>query len=420
LSFKDVRQKGFHKRIKLDEALDKGIKSFNMVRFEKIPVLNTSILNRILREDIYSKRDIPPFDRSAVDGYAIKAEDTFGVSEDSPLKLRIVEEVEIGQKPLKEVTNNTAIHISTGGVIPQGANAVVMIENTKPISESEILVFSTIHPRKNIANKGEDYKTNKLLFKSGHKFRSIDRSYILASGNEKIKVSKVPKIGIIIVGDELVNPSISLEIGQIPEINSYSISDLCINEGWSPVTIGKVNDDKKLLLELIKEHNDKYDVLLIGGGTSVGKKDIVPIVLNELGEILFHGLAIRPGGPVLCSKIMKKPVFGLPGFPTATIIAFLSVVKPIIYNYLGYTEKIPSFRIPAKISRNVGSKLGMLDFLRVNLTEDSAGNYIAEPVQISGSGRLSNIIQSNGIVRIGENKEGLKEGDKVYVELIFQ
>ncbi|OLS23847.1 MAG: Molybdopterin molybdenumtransferase [Candidatus Heimdallarchaeota archaeon LC_3] len=417
MKFKDVREKGFRERIKLSNAIKLGEISFEIHPLERINITNNTINKRILRENIYSQRDIPPFDRSAVDGYAVKAENTYAASENSPVRLKIIEEIQIGQIANNAISDNAAIQIPTGGVVPKGANSIIMVEDTSRISDTELLIFDKVHPNRNISKKGEDYLKNKLLFKPNYKLRSVDRSILLASGITEINVTKKLNIGIIILGDELIEPWIFLEPGKIPEVNSISLFDLCMNEGWNPKIIGIFNDNYEIITQTIKESIKKYDIIFVSGSTSVGKKDFIPIILNDLGNIIFHGVAMRPGSPVLCAKLSNKIIFGLPGFPTACIIAFLFIIRPILNYYSGFNPNDDLIKIPAKISRNVGSKLGTIDFLRVKLTKDTNDHYLAVPIQISGSGRLSNITESDGIIRIYENSEGLKEGDNVLVEL---
>ena len=216
-------------------------------------------------------------------------------------------------------------------------------------------------------------------------------------------------------GDELVDPWKSIEPGKIPEVNSFNLFDLCQDERWNPKILGIVKDQEDNLRETIQKAINEFDIVLINAGTSVGKKDFVPVILHELGEIIFHGLSMRPGGPVLCANVNNKIVFGIPGFPTASIVAFRFIIKPIIQSLTKLNKEKLNLTVPAIIARNVGSKVGRLDFLRVKLERDNDKNFIAVPIQIGGSGILKNIVDADGFIEIPESSEGLKEGDRVEV-----
>jgi molybdenum cofactor synthesis domain-containing protein len=333
--------------------------------------------------------------------------------------LQVIGKLNIGEVSNLSVENGTVIQIPTGGVVPNGANAVIMVEDTRKITEDSefIEIINVLHPGKNISKQGEDIQKGELLFESGHKLRSVDRGYLLSAGIKEIKVTCPPTVAIITTGDELVAPWDEIPLGKIPDINSVNLADMCCDEGWNPEIIGIIKDIKQELESTIKDCVKQYDVVLINGGTSVGKKDFVPVILDELGEVLFHGLAMRPGSPVMCAKIDNKVVFGVPGFPTATIIAFQFVIKPILLSLMGVDDPNPLRTIEAKISRNVGSKLGRLDYLRVNIVRSKNGGYDAVPIQIGGSGVLQNIVKANGFIPIPESSEGLKKGDNVEVIL---
>ncbi len=415
--FDDVRMKGFSKNMKVQEAIDLAVKKLEPLPIITLFLKETSIQNYILKETIYAKRTSPPFDRSAVDGYAIRAEDSFSASESNPMLVKVVDSINMGVSPLKKVEKGFAVQVPTGGVIPDGANAVIMIEDTNKIDNDYLELYAVLPPGKNISKKGEDIKEGEMLFETGHKLRSVDRGFLLSAGITEIKVSKLPTIAIIVTGDELTEPWNFIAPGQIPEINSFNLFDLCLDENWKPIKVGIIKDNEEDLRNAIEKTIASYDVVFINAGTSVGKRDLAPVILHDLGDIIFHGLAMRPGGPVLCAKVDKKIVFGIPGFPTASIIAFRFIIRPIIRSLLGLSDHNSEKTVPAKISRNVSSKLGRMDFLRVKLVKYNIENYIAEPIQIGGSGILKNIIQADGFVIIPESSEGLKEGDLVEVVL---
>ena len=417
MSFDDVRMKGFSKNMKVQQAIELATTKFDLFQCEIRSLKDKPIQNYVLREDIYAKRSVPPFDRSAVDGFALKAEDTFSASETNPLLLKVLGTINIGYSTDLKVEKGTAIQVPTGGILPEGADAVIMVEDTNKLEDNYIEVTSVLHPRKNVSAKGEDVKQEQLMFQTGHKFRSVDRGFMLSAGITEVQVTKTPSIAIIVTGDELVEPWEDVPDGKIPETNSVNLFDLCKDERWKPTKVGIVKDEIDNLKKTIEKAVNEYDVVLINAGTSVGKKDFAPVILSELGDIVFHGLAMRPGGPVLCANVNNKIVFGIPGFPTATIIAFRFIIRPIISALMGLQEKGANRYVPATISRNVGSKIGRMDFLRVKLEKRIDGNYSAVPIQIGGSGILKNIVDADGFIIIPELSEGLKEGDKVEVQL---
>ena len=417
MNFDDVRLKGFSKNMKVQKAIDLAISNFKLFPEIDVALKDSTIQNLILRENVNAKRSSPPFDRSAVDGYAVKAEDTFSASESNPMLLKVIDSINIGVIPSKKIEKGSTIQVTTGGVIPDGANTVIMVEDTNKIDNDYIEVYTVLPPGKNVSKKGEDIKENELLFEAGHRFRSIDRGYLLSAGITEVKVTKSPKVAIIVTGDELVKPWQPITPGKIAEVNSFNLFDLCKDEGWEPVVMGMVKDQEQDLREIIQKTINKFDIVLINAGTSVGKKDYVPVILNELGTILFHGLSMRPGGPILCANINNKVVFGIPGFPTASIIAFRFVVIPIIQSLMGIKSQKRQTTVPATISRNVGSKVGRMDFLRVKIEKNENKNNIAVPISIGGSGILKNIVEADGFVIIPEFSEGLKKGDIVEVIL---
>ncbi|MFW9928971.1 MAG: gephyrin-like molybdotransferase Glp [Candidatus Thorarchaeota archaeon] len=417
MAFDDVRLKGFSKTLKVNDAIQSAINAFKLFSVDNISLKNTLIQNKILREDIYANRSIPPFNRSAVDGYAIKAEDTFSASESNPLLLKVVDKINIGEESKVALEKGCVIQIPTGGVIPPRADAVVMIEDTNKVSQGYIEVYSVLHPGKNVSKFGEDIKKDELIYQSGYKLRSIDRGFLLSAGINNINVCQTPSVAIIATGDELVEPWENITPGKIPEINTTNLFDLCIDEGWNPTVCGIFKDEKNELQKIIIDSLNKYDVILVNAGTSVGKKDYIPIILNEMGTILFHGVSMRPGSPIMCAKVQDKLIFGIPGFPTAAIISFRFIIVPIIRSLMGMKNPFSSTTVRAVLSRNVGSKLGRIDYLRVKLSMLENGEYQAIPIQIGGSGILKNIVEAHGFIPVPESSEGLKEGDIVDVVL---
>ncbi|MHA2113376.1 MAG: molybdopterin molybdotransferase MoeA, partial [Candidatus Hodarchaeales archaeon] len=306
------------------------------------------------------------------------------------------------------------------GILPEGANAVVMLEDTSILPEKNnyLEIYSSVYPGKNVSPCGEDFHNNTLLLEAGRRLKAVDRAFILSSGNRIIRVSSIPSIGIISTGSELSEAwNEELPIGKIPDVNSINLKELCQEEGWNAEIIGIIPDEEDSLNNAIVNAASHYDIVILSGGSSVGERDFIPLLLNNLGNLIFHGIAMRPGGPVCSAKVGNSIIFGLPGFPTATLISFYFLIRPIILSLLGMENYTP-LKIKAKISRNVGSKLGRLDFLRVKIKQEKSGEYFALPIQIGGSGILRSIVYGDGLIIISESSEGLKDGDIVDVIIL--
>ncbi|MFW9777428.1 MAG: gephyrin-like molybdotransferase Glp [Candidatus Heimdallarchaeota archaeon] len=421
MEFEDVRLKGFARRITVKQAINFCMASFPVFDPVVVSLKTASVTNRILRQDIRSLRPVPPFDRSAVDGYAVRANETWGASESNPITFEIIGEVEIGTLPGVKLEPGKVIQIPTGGMVPEDADAVVMVEDTNIIASEGnkpkiIEITKAIHPRKNLARAGEDLQADHLLLLKGRKLKAVDRAFLLSAGITKIDVSPIPSIAIFSTGNELVEAWHSeLPPGKVPDVNSVNLFEFCREEGWNPQIQGVIPDDKWKLKEALLKATQNFDVILLSGGSSVGKRDFTPPLLNELGKVIFHGIAMRPGGPVIAANISNKIVFGLPGFPAAALIAFRFIFRPVIFGLLGLDPSYTPITLEARITRNVGSKLGRLDFLRVILTKVDNGQLVAKPMEIGGSGLLRSIVHGNGICLIPETSEGLKEGDLVDV-----
>lgn len=417
MKFDDVRLKGFSKRIKLKKAINVCLNLFNRFPVEEVKLKNTSLSKRILAENIYAKRSIPPFDRSCMDGYAVRSADTIGASDNNPLLLEVIGELEIGEVPSVSVEPGTGIWIPTGGVMPDGADAVIMVEDTANIPEggNNIEIYASTHPGKNVAPAGEDIENNTLLFRVGRRLKPVDRAFLLSAGVSTIKTSLTPTIAILSTGNELVEAwSPEIDLGKIPDVNSINLYELCKEEEWKPQIKGIIFDDESALKKAIQQAATESNVVLISGGSSVGEKDFIPSILNELGNLVFHGIAMRPGGPICAAQIDKSIVFGLPGFPSATIITFQFIVRPVILSLMGIDQEYYSpLTVQVRVVRNVGSTLGRLEFLRVRIEKTKSGELLAIPIQIGGSGILRSIVDGNGIIPIIESSEGLKKDDIV-------
>ncbi|OQW99258.1 MAG: molybdopterin molybdenumtransferase MoeA [Desulfobacteraceae bacterium A6] len=386
------------------------------------PVVETELVllektpGRILAEEIVADIDLPGFSRSTMDGYAVRASSTFGASEENPAYLNVVGSIAMGESPSFSVEQGETARISTGGMLPKGADSVVMIEHTEILDENTIEAYKSTAPGQNVIEKGEDFAEGNIILRAGQKIRPQETGLLAAFGKEKVKVFKKPVIGIISTGDEVVPVSETPRPGQIRDINTYSLSGQVIEAGGIPLTFGIVQDDYKNLLACCMEALSESDMVLISGGSSVGTRDYTIEILSDLpdSEIIVHGISISPGKPTILSRSGKKPLWGLPGHVVSAMIVFAAVVKPFIEKISGFSsEQKNRFTLSARLSRNVSSAQGRTDYIRVRLTEKE-GVLWAEPI-LGKSGLINTMIKADGLIEIGKNVEGLEKGAEVRV-----
>lgn len=411
----DVRDKGFSKHVTVEKGLSDFLGYIQPLNKEKIKM--GVAVNRILAEDIFSERDIPHFDRAAMDGFAVRAEDTFGAGMDSPLLLKIKGKVEIGDKSTPNIGNNEAVRISTGAPIPEGSNAVVMIEYTHTRGD-KVEVYKAVTPFKNVSRTGEDVKKGDLILRKGIMLKPQDIGMAAALGRTEVKVMKKPVVSVLSTGNELIDPSAGKypSKGEIIDVNRYTVVSALKLLGCKVKDLGICRDDKKEIIGLLKKGLKDADMLIASGGTSVGEKDFLPEAVSELGDIIIHGVAIKPGMPVALSVVYDKPVILLPGFPVAALVAFYNFIPPILEKMLGGCVWQKSF-VKARLGRRIASNEGVKGFVRVTLKKTENG-YLAEPIRTSGSGILSSMVKAHGFAIIPEESEGVEKGDEVDILLL--
>ena len=410
----------FRKLISLDEAL-KTVLAYAKPAETEIEELGFGdALNRVLAEDVYSPADSPPFDRAAMDGYAIRAEDSFGASPNNPVLLRLIKSQSEKGKESRvegvEIGDGECFSIQTGMALPNGSNAVVMLEYTKERG-SELEIFKPVTPGKNVSFKGEDVKKGEEVLKGGKLLRAHDLGMLASLFKRSVKVYKRAKFGIMSTGDELLNPEEAEPYEgekRIADVNSYVLAGLT-EPIASSYRIGIVRDNYKEIKDTISRSLAKdCDGLLISGGSSVGKRDFIADAVEDSGELVFHGVAIRPGEPTGFGIVNNKPVFILPGYPVAAISAFELLVRPFLFAVHGVKQERK--KIFAVARKKIPSAVGRTDFVRVKLfCNENENEYFVEPIRVSGSGILSSMTKSDGFVVIEENKEGVEAGEKVEV-----
>ena len=380
--------------------------SFNC---ESETVRLSECLGRVLYSDIFSAEDIPSFNRSTVDGFAVKAADTYGSSESLPSQLEIIGEILMGEKAERALEDGQCIRISTGGMLPDGADSVVMVENTDCTFEEFCLIFKAVSPFENVTKKGDDFKNGQLILKKGTLLSSKHIGVLSALGICEVKVAKKIKVGIISTGDELVDISEAPENGKIRDINSHLLISLADEMGCLWTEYGIIKDTYEAILAAVEKASEENDIVLISGGSSAGVKDMTVKVISSLGSVHFHGIALKPGKPTIYGTVNGKAVFGLPGNPAAAFYVTLLTVKELINTLYGITT--PDKTAKYKISRNISSNHGREEVLSVKINGDKV-----EPVYTK-SAFVSALSQCDGYVIIDRNSEGLKENEDVTVHL---
>lgn len=407
--------KDFFKVTDPDKVLE-YVSLFQPVETEEISLEDTQW--RILAEDIIADADLPPFPRSTMDGYALQASSTFGASDENPAYLNMVGQIAMGESPPFSLKQGEAARISTGGMLPNGADSVIMIEHAETLDEKTIEIYKGIAPGHNIIEKGEDFRKGSIMLAKGRKIRPQETGLLAAFGKEKVRVYKKPVISIISTGDEVVPVSEIPLSGQIRDINSYTLSGQVRKAGGIPLAFGITKDNYKNLSDICRKAILQSDMVLISGGSSVGIRDFTIEVLSDLpdSEIIVHGISISPGKPTILARSGKKALWGLPGHVVSAMVVFTAVVKPFIEKISGniFWRKMPD--ISAKLTRNIASAHGRTDYIRVRLTEKE-GILWAEPV-LGKSGLINTMVKADGLIKIGKNTEGLEKG--TMVQVIFQ
>lgn len=372
-------------------------------------------LNRRLAEDVFAPEDLPPFTRSTVDGYAVRAKDTFGVSENMPGFLNVTGEIEMGKQAVLEIGPGLTAWVPTGGMLPRGADAVVMVEYTEQVGAQLITVNHPVTVGQNLINRGEDCAKGALLLRKGIRLRPAEIGLLAALGLTKIQVVKKAKVGIISTGDEIVRPEEVPAPGQIRDINTYTLAAQVVQNGGTPSCYGIVKDDADELTKVLARAVEENDLVLLSGGSSVGTRDMTAAVLAaSTPGIIFHGLAIKPGKPTIGAFVGTTPVFGLPGHPASALVVFRALVTPLLeWGSYRWAAENADFPVKAELSQSLASGPGREDYLRVKLT-GKGERLIAVPV-LGKSGLISTLTEADGLVRIPLAKEGLNGGSPVMV-----
>ena len=374
-------------------------------------------LGRVLAEDLTSPGSLPTFRRSTMDGFAVRAADTFGASEGLPAYLTVIDEVLMGRPAERDPRLGEAVRIATGGMLPNGADAVVMVEHTQDVDDSTIEVLRPVAPGEHVIQVGEDVNSGDHLLPAGHVLRPQDVGGLLALGIVDVTVAMRLRVGIISGGDEIVAPDAEPGPGQIRDVNSYTIAALVERAGHTPIRLGIVPDVYESLERVARDGLDQVDVLILSAGSSVSTRDMTAQVIASLGEpgVLVHGVSLKPGKPTILAMIGEKPVFGLPGNPVSCMVTFDLFVAPTLHKLAGRPAIDHRQSLAARLTRNVASAPGREDYFQVRV-EHRADGLWAEPI-FGKSNLIYTLVKADGMVRIDLDTSGLTEGQWVQVIL---
>jgi len=375
---------------------------------------------RVLAEDLYSAVDLPHFHRAAMDGYAVKAKDTFGASQSLPAYLKLAGVVEMGKEAAQPLATGEAIRISTGGMMPPESDAVVMVEYTDETSSGLVEIHRGVSPWQNVIQIGDDIKQGELVFKKGRRLRAHDLGALTGVGISSVAVYKQPRIALISTGDEIVDADTVPLPGQVRNINQHSLAGLIEECGGALKDWGVIRDDRAALQQAVGAALEWADVVLLSGGSSMGAKDIAleTILSFPDSEFIFHGISIAPGKPTIFAKACGKPILGLPGYPVSALVIFDLFAAPLIRRLGGESmDALGRFTktVKAKLKTNIASQIGREDYVRVTL-DGTPDQLMATPLP-SKSGAIFTLVKADGMVRIEMNQDGLEQGEEVEVIL---
>ncbi|MFH0924707.1 MAG: gephyrin-like molybdotransferase Glp [bacterium] len=388
--------------------------SFPVINTEEIPLLEG--YNRILAEDVTSTTNIPDFDRSIVDGYAVLAKDTDNASETNPLYFELIGEVLMGEKTDISLGNGLTARVATGGMLPINADAVVMTEYTQDIGNGKIEINRPISKLENVILMGEDIKNGETILKKGHCLRPPDLGALAAIGCSKLTVFKKLRVALISTGDEVIDVDQLPAPGQVRDINHYTIDASLKKIGAIPLFIGIIKDCLGDLCEAVEKAIEQADLVIISGSSSVGTRDYVIDVINSFPnhKILVHGISVRPGKPTIIGDINGKPIIGLPGHPASTMVIFNIFLIPLIRKISGYkTSPIDDIFYKAILTRSISAFPGRTEYIRVKI-EQREGRLYAEPI-LGKSGLISTLVKAQGLLKIDMDTEGIEKGNIVDV-----
>ena len=395
--------------IAVDEAIGMVLDVATPIgRTERLPL--RSAAGRVIAKPILASVDVPPFDRAAMDGYAVRAEDTFGAGRQDPRVLRAIEKVYTGQVPTKTIAAGECIEIATGAPMPSGADAVVMVEETDRRADSDVvLVFTPVYPRQHVGRRAADIASGQTVLNEGEILLPSRIGALAAIGAMDVEVYARPKIAILSTGNEIVAPGRPLGPGQIYDINAFTLSAIIEAHGGVPIVLPTAEDTIEALSRAIDTALDA-DVLVFSGGSSVGERDLIMDVLGQRGEVLFHGVAVKPGKPTALGRVDGKPVLGMPGYPTSCLSNGYMLLVPMVRRIARLPDYAPqTVRVP--LARRIVSTTGRHQFYTVRIMEGCA------VPAFKASGDITSMAYADGYLEIPAQVDIVEAGQMVEVKL---
>ena len=373
----------------------------------------TEAAGRVLAEDVYAEEYVPDFDRSTVDGYACRASDTFGCSDAIPAILNIAGEVLMGQSSDLKLGRDECVYVPTGGAIPAGADCAVMIEYTEDYGDGTVGILKPGAPGMNLIFRGDDVTPGKVILKAGRVLTPQDIGALATVGKTVVSVISKIRVGVISSGDELVPPELKPSPGQVRDVNTPLLMSMLKSFGADPVEYGIVVDDEVLLREKIRTAAVECDAVILSGGSSVGVKDAACRIIEEMGDLLLHGIAIKPGKPTILGKTGNKPLIGLPGHPVAACMVARLFVLPLLGRLMGICQE--QYTVSAELTESIGANHGRAQVNACVLSREN-GRLMASPIR-SKAGLITQLAGADGFFIIERDCEGLPKGAAVQVYL---
>ena len=406
----------FLQLIPIQDAIDRLISHLpesSQLATETIPSIDA--LDRVLAESIQAPHPLPEFPRSTVDGYAVQAADTFGASASLPAYLKLAGEIRMGQRAELSLQASQVALIHTGAMLPEGADAVVMIEDTQTMGDEEIEILRPVAVGENIIEVSEDVSEGEIVIPAGKRLRAQEIGGVLALGYTQVSVFLRPRVGIISSGDEIVSPDETPTLGQVRDINSYTLSNVIVRHGGDAVIRGVTKDSLEELQSLVKDSHREDDLVIVTAGSSVSVRDLTAQAFESLGEpgILVHGIGIKPGKPTILAVADEVPVVGLPGNPVSALVVGSLILPAILDRLYGLPRKIPLALINAQLSTNVASQTGRDDYQPVRLWEDKTGVH-ADPIY-GRSNLIFTLVRADGLLVIPADSTGYEAGSMVQI-----
>ena len=364
---------------------------------------------RVLARDAVAQQDVPPFSRAGMDGYAVVAEDTFGASRYEPKTLRVIETVYTGEVPTQRVARGEAAEIATGAPMPEGADAVVMVEETERAGAQEVRIFTPVYPRQNVGRQGADIVTGQTVLRAGDLLNPSRIGALAALGLSEVEVFARPSVAILSTGNEIADPGVPLRPGQIYDINRYTLGTIVREHGGRPAAYQTAHDSLDDLERAIDRCLDE-DVLVFSGGSSVGERDLILDVIGRRGEIVFHGIAVKPGKPTVFGVIGGRAVFGMPGYPTSCLSNAYMLLVPALRRM----AHLPPHRlrtITLPVAQRIVSTTGRHQFYTVRVADG-----LAQPA-FKASGDITSMSQADGYIEIPAQTDIVEKGELVEVKL---